>query len=150
MNELCPDEYLFNIGPPMRHESIAVKSSLFKESKASIRWKIVEMVGLDFEGRSPIDVVEHALAECGFDSSDDLLNRFTIPQMILACRAVPPSTDIPKVSEISKENLLRHALILGLCGPSIYDPQRPIIWTNNRLGRAVQLYETGRFFYANQ
>lgn len=149
LKDFKTDGYLFNVGPPIRHDSIAIKACVFGESEVSIRWDLIEVVGLDFENRSPIEVVERALAECGFTSCDELRDHYRIPQTTLACRVLPKDTKLPKAKTIGKRRLLRHALILGLCGPSIYDPQRPVIWTNNRLSRAIQLYAPGRF-YANQ
>ena len=40
-------------------------------------------------------------------------------------------------------------LILGLCGPTYYDRQKAVIWTNNRLSRRLDLFQPGRWYADN-
>ena len=44
------------------------------------------------------------------------------------------------------DEFLRAALILGLCGPNFYSPDRTVIWTEARLTRAVGLYQPTGFY----
>ena len=41
---------------------------------------------------------------------------------------------------------LRQALMLGLCTAQMYDPARPVMWTETSLTRAVELYDSGSFY----
>ncbi len=40
------------------------------------------------------------------------------------------------------------ALVLGLCNLAFYATERPVVWTNQRLSRRLQLYRP-HSFYAN-
>ncbi|MDP6670094.1 MAG: hypothetical protein QF492_09370 [Candidatus Krumholzibacteria bacterium] len=42
--------------------------------------------------------------------------------------------------------VLLHAFVLGLSGENIYDPKRPLIWTQRSLRRQVHLYAGDRFY----
>ena len=42
---------------------------------------------------------------------------------------------------------LYQALVLGLCTPWRYDPDRPVLWTRTSLTRQLELFD-GRGFYA--
>ena len=41
---------------------------------------------------------------------------------------------------------LEVALILGLCGPAFYAPDRPLIWSEARLSRRLVLYRCSEFY----
>jgi len=41
---------------------------------------------------------------------------------------------------------LLHAAILGLCNGTFYSPDRPVIWTESRLRRRIQLFAVGDFY----
>jgi len=38
------------------------------------------------------------------------------------------------------------AAILGLSSTSFFAPERPVVWTNDRLARAITLYQLGSFY----
>lgn len=38
------------------------------------------------------------------------------------------------------------AAILGLSGPHFYCPNRPLVWTRERLGRSISLHRLGGFY----
>ena len=46
-------------------------------------------------------------------------------------------------------HFLRAALILGKCRDGLYDPARPVVWTEGRLSRSVRLYGIGGNFYTD-
>lgn len=52
----------------------------------------------------------------------------------------------PREDFASQTDPLLCAAILGLSGTTFYSRDRPVIWTPDRLGRAVTLYRLGNFY----
>lgn len=139
-----------NMGP-FRGQTKRVKASLFGNRKMKIGWPRSEKVGLNFDGPGSIlEYVEALLIKSGFNSPDELRDIITIPGRLLTCRHLLDETArFINVKKSRPEKILRQALILGLCGPDLYDPNRPVIWTNSRLNRKLGLYESGDFYAGN-
>jgi len=117
----------------------------------SIAWPQHERVGLLFQkGQSPLSFIEKLLKKEGFRSAEELREVFSIPPCLLTCRDIEAgSPGLVKADPDDARTVLRHALILGLCGPAFYDPNKAVIWTNNRLSRTLDLFEPGRWYADN-
>jgi hypothetical protein len=143
-------ERSFNYGPCLRSRKLAIKATLFGSIEKKIGWPRQERVGLIFSGvKSPVLFMENLLLKSGFKSPDDLRDVFEIPHKFLTCRALSGRhTGFLNAKTAKPKEVLRQGLILGFCGPDFYNPDRPVIWTNSRLTRKVDLYDAGDF-YAN-
>ena len=51
-----------------------------------------------------------------------------------------------RVSRAPDDEVLRHALLLGLCTAFQFDPARPVLWTRASLTRRVELFEPAGFY----
>ncbi len=138
-------------GPPYRIRNSRIRTTLFGDEKKTISWRRCLRVGLVFEERqSPLEYLEDLLVKSGFGSPEELRAIHQVPAGSLACRVVEGETkDFINVSSASAEEILRQALLLGLCGSDFYNSKRPVIWTRSRLVRHLELYETGDFYADN-
>lgn len=142
----------FNYGAPPRMRTTRITETLLGDTEKSIAWPQRERVGLVFEKDvSPLEFLESILKARKIDSPEGLRAIFPIPPQMLTCRPIGKDADgLVKVDRFADgDAVLRHALILGLCGPSFYDPNKAVIWTNSRLSRTLDLFEPGRFYADN-
>ena len=142
--------WLFNMGGPMsRRRTERIHSTLLGQARSALQWPRQSIVVLEFPVHiAPIDYVEALLKQAGFTSPNQALQKRTdLPMGMYYChtqklterhrRLALPQTD---------DERLRAALLLGLCGPNFYSPDRTVIWTEARLTRAVGLYRPGGFY----
>ena len=141
----------FNYGAPPRMRITRIKETLLGDTEKSIAWPQRERVGLLFrKGQSPLSFIERLLKKEGFRSAEELREVFPIPSCLLTCRDIEAdSPGLVKADPDDARTVLRQALILGLCGPACYDPNKAVIWTNNRLSRTLDLFEPGRWYADN-
>ena len=66
-----------------------------------------------------------------------------LPSGVWICRDIVPGSE--NIEESAGDPIL-HAAILGLCNGTFYSPNRPVIWTESRLRRRVQLFAVGDFY----
>ena len=131
----------------MRTENI--RATILGNPEIETMWPRVETVGIVFEDEvAPLEFIGKLLRNQGFRSPEELRRKFTLPAGLLACQDAF-HRGLPCTGEAKPEELLRQALILGLCGPSFYDPNKAVIWTNSRLLRRLDLFEPGRFYEDN-
>jgi hypothetical protein len=142
--------WLFNVGGPMsRRRTERIRSTLLGQTRSEIQWPRHLLVALNFpENVSPVDYVEALLEKAGYATPSEALQHQTdLPAGMHYCHT-------QKLEEREKGQhapqtdgeFLRAALILGLCGPNFYSPDRLVIWTEARLTRAVGLYRPGGFY----
>ncbi len=137
-----------NAGAPMgrRHREL-LASSLLGPQDPFVRLPLVLQVGIWFGvGVSARAYMEGLLAEVGCEDPEDLRELFDSPPIRLMAR--PASGHfIPKdVRLTGSEVILREALILGLATVALYDPERPVIWTEASLSRCLELYDPRSFY----
>jgi hypothetical protein len=138
----------FNSGGPMtRTRKEPVNRSLLDNGQMQINWPCRMVVGLKFpQGVSPVTCVEALLEKSGYESPGEAVTAHReLPIGIHYCHPVDLSPS-KLISPDSHAEFLRFALILGLCGPTYYDPNRPVIWTEGRLTRTVGLYLPRGFY----
>ena len=136
-------------GPRSRTRREPVKSTFLNNAKKRLNWPCHLVVALKFpKDTSPLDYVEEVLQRRGYQTPDDAVHvHKDLPNRLFYCHKLNMSqAEITNVSPRSDADFLRFALILGLCGPNYYDPQRPVIWTEGRLTRAVGLYFSRGFY----
>ena len=95
---------------------------------------------------SPLEHVESLLKEEGLRDPEELRKRYTLPQNKLICGPWTNLGDPIFVHQSSSYDVLEQALMLGLCTAQMYDPGRPVLWTETSLTRAVELYDPGSFY----
>lgn len=137
-----------NSGAPMsRRHREHLTSSLLGPRDAFVKIPLVLRVGIWFGiGANPRKFMEDLLSDAGCHSPEDLRDLFDHPPQRLMARPAAGHF-APKDVRLEKpEVILREALILGLATGSIYDPERPIIWTETSLGRHLELYDPGSFY----
>jgi hypothetical protein len=90
------------------------------------------------------------LSEQGFATPEEAFAQLDgIPRTRLHCRRLP-GDDASEAASCAQEDplgYLRTALVLGKCCHGIYDPERPVILTDNRLRQRLELYEIRGSFY---
>lgn len=105
-------------------------------------------VGLFFENNKDLfDYIWKIMNDFGYKNPDELRSSLKIPQKRLICMDLRRDKKIETaLKKLKKEEILRNALILGLCSKYFYDPDRPVIWTSSSLKRIVSLYDIGGFY----
>jgi hypothetical protein len=137
--------YWANAGAPMsRSRSQAVMSSLLQGDQAS--FQCCARLGVDFGKRDPQRAVRLAMRAARIREPEALRERFAVPAEPWLCREVRDLA-VPRVQELTQEQLLEHALLLGLCTPWLLDPRRPVLLTHAALTRRLEVYAF-RGFYA--
>lgn len=136
-----------NIGGPMsRTKKERISSSVLGNDDGAIHCPRVIRLGIDFGGRSPLESLETLLSEEGFSSPEDLRNEFIIPQGRLICRPLPESVSRMPFDKSPPFDILEQALLLGLCTAQIFDPERPVIWTETSITRGLELFDPAGFY----
>ncbi len=168
-----PEIYANMGGPMSRTRSERIKSSLLGSDDGVIRCPRRICLRLDFEGDmlwnmewpsdsveelrkkrqlhalselSPVEYLETILKDEGLRDPEELRKRYILPQGKLICG---PWTNLEGslfVYEASNYDLLEQALMLGLCTAQMFDPGRPVLWTETSLTRAVELFDPGSFY----
>ena len=138
---------LANAGGPMsRTRTERVRSSLLGRDAGWIRCPSVIRLGLDFGGRDPLDTLRGLLHAEGALTAEDLRPRFPLPGRALICRPLPGDAARLSLDEAEPPDVLRQALLLGLCTAHRFDPERPVLWTRASVTRALELFDPEGFY----
>jgi len=142
-----PDwEYLLNSGGPRsRTRTERIRSTVLGDDDGPIRCPQVLRVGIHFDTGEPLDCARRWLKKAGFGDEHEARAVIGLPASACICR-IDPLPDPVKASKLRALEGLRLVLILGLCTPWLYDPQRPVLWTRASLTRHLLLYDGGGFY----
>ena len=134
-------------GPASRTREEHISESLLGKDEGHIRCPLLLRLAIDFDGKWPLAVLQRLLAKVGVAGPEALRSRYAIPDRRLLGRPLP--ADAPRISavEAPPESVLEQALLLGLCTRNLYDPARPVLWTEASLTRGIELFDP-RGFYA--
>ena len=136
-----------NMGGPMsRTCKVRVFSTLLGRDGGPIRCPRVIRLGLDFGGEDPVEALGRLLAEEGCGSPEDLREDCILPEGRLVCRPLPPGAARLTVAIGARAEVLRQALMLGLCTAQLFDPLRPVLWTQASLSRGRELFDPAGFY----
>lgn len=141
----------FNYGNPSprsKHRE-QLTTTCFGDERKQIHFPYVRRLGLLFPTAwSPRQTLIALLGAQGMESPEELRARFAVPPVVLAIRALPRALSgfLVDVQTERPALILEQALLLGLCAPTFFDPQRPVIWTDTSLTRRVELYRVGDFY----
>ena len=133
-------------GPRSRTRTQIIDYSLLGSRQHPDDMPRLAQAALDFGDSDPLEVVLGLLATAGIDNPETLRGAFWLPQERCICR--PFTCDKPlQVANAPREEVLATVLLLSLCTPSYFDPQRPVLLTRTSLTRHLELF-SGRGFYA--
>ena len=124
-----------------------IRSSLLGTDDGYIKCPRRIILGLKFEDTHPVSCLESILTTAGFRNPEELRREFAIPQLSLICRPSPSPQRKLSVARCRPATVLKQALLLGLCTHELFNPERPVLWTETSLTRALELFDP-RGFYA--
>ncbi len=136
-----------NIGGPMsRTRKERISSSILGNKNGPIQCPSVIRLGIDFGRKSPLKALGELMAEEGFSSPEDLRFEYMLPPGRLICRPLPDDVQRLVLGKAPPYNILEQALMLGLCTTQIFDPERPVIWTETSVTRCLELFDPAGFY----
>jgi hypothetical protein len=112
------------------------------EKRAAFLAGLVAALSPDSEGGF-LKYCRGLLEQSAFRDIEQLKFLPGLPSGMWICRDVRPDTGSV---EQSPGDPVLHAAILGLCNGTFYSSDRPVIWTESRLRRRVQLFGVGDFY----
>lgn len=137
-------------GPASRQRTQTISSTLLGKSSGYVRCRSVIRLGLIFQkGEDPVIVITELLKREGYSSPEALRSEFTLPAERLICRQLPLELRYGaglEVNNSDSKEVLEQALLLGLCTAQLFDPARPVLWTEASLTRFLELCEPGGFY----
>ncbi len=131
-------------GPPARHRREHIRSSLLGKDDGEIRCPRIIRLGFHLPGDDLLDYLNELIAAEGYRNFEDLRDDIPIPEKPYICRSSSSPAPCPLSAPCAE--VLRHALMLGLCTAQLYDPSRPVIWTRNSLTRVIDLFDPEGFY----
>jgi hypothetical protein len=143
------------MGPAPTNCSQSIFASLLREQEKRTAFRKGPDVKLGFPIQEDLVArVESLLLLAGCSDVELFRARLKLPQGRWLIRALPdnppnlvappPIVDVPAQAN---QQILWNAVVLGLCNQTFYDSARPVIWTQNRLQRRLQLFAPGRNYY---
>jgi hypothetical protein len=140
----APIIYLNVGGPSSRTRKEHIGSSILG-IKGDICCPIILQLGLDFEGQDPVTVMQRILKKKGLSLPEELKPLYCKTTSGYICRTNAEIVGV-RVSRVPDSKVLKQALMLGLCTPYLFDPARPVIWTQESLTRRLELFDAGNFY----
>jgi hypothetical protein len=144
----APRERLANSGgPASRTRKEHIVSTLLGRDEGPIRCPRSLRLGLAFPNRAdPVKAIETMLRKHGCRSAEELRDEFALPEARLICRPLPEGAARLPVRESPERLVLEQALLLGLCTAQLFDPERPVLWTQASLTRGLELFDPAGFY----
>jgi hypothetical protein len=143
----CGISRIANTGGPMsRTRREFISSTLLGNEERAIRCPRIVRLGIEFPNADPVDLLTQMLAEEGFASPEDLRDEFEIPGQRLIARPHTQNRGVVDIFYDARRDILWQALMLGLCSAQLYDPARPVLWTQTALKRRLELFDPAGFY----
>jgi hypothetical protein len=134
-------------GPSSRTRSVRIASSLLGQDTGQVRCPRIIRLGLRFPiGLDPVKHATTLLRDLGHNHPEDLRELLAPPDRPYICRSAPKDAPRLNVASARVEEVLRQALMLGLCTAHRYDPLRAVLWTQASLVRALDLFDPEGFY----
>jgi hypothetical protein len=131
-------------GHPARNRRERITSSLLGKDDGEIHCPRIIHIGFALqEGQDPLAHLHELMVDEGYDGPQDLRRAIAIPERSYICR---PSDQPGYPLDSPPMDVLRQALMLGLCTAQLFDPQRPVVWTRSSLSRVVDLFDPQGFY----
>lgn len=132
-------------GPRSRTRTERIRSTVLGDDEGPIHCPPVLRVAIDFGSLDPIECVSRWLRKSGFADAKEARTAFDLPPCPCICHA-DPAPRPERAKSLAAFDGLRLAVLLGLCTPWLYDPDRPVLWTRASLTRRLVLYDGGGFY----
>ena len=134
-------------GPASRRRNEQIASTLLGRDEGAIRCPRSLRLALSCPSRAdPVKAIARLLAGNGFGSAEDLRDEFAVPGGRLICRPLPVNAPRLAVRGGPEREVLEQALLLGLCTAQLFDPGRPVLWTQASLTRGLELFDPAGFY----
>ena len=151
------------MGPPPDNCQQEVSCSLLRPKNGCAYFEAGPVVWIQPPRRvEPLRYVERLLRRARLSDAEELRGKFKLPQGRWLLRelkpeelALAPGATLTRRTPFLQLELdftgaggavLFCALVLGLCNLAFYAPDRPVVWTNQRLSRRLQLYRSHSFY----
>lgn len=132
-------------GPSSRTRSERVQASLLGQNDGPVRCRRRKALGLDFGDEDPVTTMESLLNIAGYSCPEELRTLFGRNLGSMLCHPSPGIRPLP-VRGTEPRKVLEQALLLGLCTAVLFDPSRPVLWTQSSLTRRLELFDMSEFF----
>lgn len=147
MAEAYQRSKLANSGGPMsRTRKERIRSTLLGNDDGLIHCPRIVRVGIEFPAGDPVELLTEILAQEGCGSPEDLRDELDVPDHRLIARPFTERAGIVHASYDARRDVLWDALVLGLCTAQVYDPARPVLWTQASLTRRLELFDPAGFY----
>jgi len=133
-------------GPMSRTRREAICSTLLGNDEHAIRCPRIVRLGIVFPDDDPVLLLTQMLEEEGLASPEDLRDELEIPGTRLVARPHTRDNGVVDICYDARRDVLWHALMLGLCTAQLYDPARPVLWTQAALRRRLELFDPAGFY----
>lgn len=133
-------------GPQSRQRSLRITSTLLGGGAGPVRCAPVRTLALDFGSEEPVGFLQRLLDQAALQSPEALRALYPTPPGCLL--AAPAPTGCARLDALAAlpAAVLEQALLLGLCTSHVYDPTRPVLWTQRSLTRALELFDPEGFY----
>ena len=132
-------------GPASRTCTQRLRASILGKHDGVTLCGRVTRLALDFGRSDPLKVMEALLRKHGLEHAEQLREVFDPSEERCICRLDLRPQRL-RVTFADPREVLRQALLLGLCTTVLYDPERPVLWTRSSLSRCLELYDAGGFY----
>jgi hypothetical protein len=133
-------------GPSSRTRKERIRSTLLGTGDGAIRCPRIVRVGITFPNGDPVELLTGMLEEEGYGSPEDLRDGLAIPDRRLIAQPYEERAGVVHASYDARRDILWNALVLGLCTAQVYDPARPVLWTEASLTRRLELFDPAGFY----
>jgi hypothetical protein len=122
-----------------------IRSSLLGLTEGPILCPRQLCLALDFGRKNPVVTAYRLLRKAGFDDPEELRLAHAHHLDPMAC-SISPDLRPLEVDTADPIEVLRQALLLGLCTGVRFDPARPVVWTQASLTRRLELFDMTEFY----
>ena len=133
-------------GPSSRTRREVLNATLLGEEQRAISCPRIVRLGISYPAGDPVALVTAMLNEEGYAAPEDLRGELAIPAGRLIARAHTRNDGVVDLLGDARRDILWHALMLGLCTAQVYDPARPVLWTQAALQRRLELFDPAGFY----
>ena len=135
------------MGPPPFNSLHQVRASLFRRDDPFTFFRTGLRVSFTAAPEmSLVSTARNLLSEAGLSDPNELKSRLGLPRGTWFFYPTCPESEGRGGVVLPPLPPLQAALILGLCGVSLYAPERPVVWSEGRLSRSLTLIQPETFY----